>query len=396
MNYSTPKTLFVLQSGGPTAVINGTLAGIIEACRDNDRVDEIYGSSCGFEGLLTDRIIKLSSLGADALEMLKNTPGSVLGGSRKEMQAEDYRAVLDVLNRHNAGYLLCIGGNGTMAACSKIEKLAGEKGLDLKIIGIPKTVDNDITGTDHTPGFASAAVYAALAVKAQAADLKSMRTFEQVRIIETMGRRAGWIAASSALARQERGDGPHLIYIPEYALCTDKFLRDVESVYSRHGWVLVVVSESIKDESGAYLGQTPFSDIQGDNLHIVRHGAAECLTRLVTARTKLRARAQDLGMLQRSFGACPSPRDRKEAFLLGREAVGLALRGDGGQMVTLNHPGCGGGMFGSIALAEVAAGEKTMPPEFYDAVNNDVTECFISWIKPLLEYDFPEYLALSL
>lgn len=395
MSYSSGKTLFVLQSGGPTTVINSTLAGIVQACRENCQIDEVFGSLCGFEGLLTDRVVKLGSLGAEATGLLKNTPGSILGGSRKEMQADDYRAVLAALRRYNAGYLLCIGGNGTMAACSKMGRMAGEDQFGLKIIGVPKTVDNDIVGTDHTPGFASAAVYTALAVKAQAADLKSMRTFEQVRVIETMGRRAGWIAASSALARQGEGEGPHLIFVPECPMNTDKFIEDVKKIYSRHGWVLVVASESIRDEKGDYLGQTPFSDIMGDGLHAVRSGAAEYLARLVSARTGLRARAQDLGMLQRSFGSCASPRDREESFLLGREAVRLALGGRGGLMVTLNHPCNKGGMFGTIDLDRVAGGEKKLPPEFYDAVRNDVTDDFITWIKPILEYNFPEYLVLN-
>jgi len=395
MSNSSGKTLFVLQSGGPTTVINSTLAGIIEECREHYQVNQVYGSLCGFEGLLTGGIVKLGSLGKEATELLKNTPGSILGGSRKEMKTEDYRAVLDALAKYNAGYLLCIGGNGTMAACSKIHRMVRENTSGLEVIGIPKTVDNDIIGTDHTPGFASAAVYVAMAVKAQAADLKSMRTFEQVRVIETMGRRAGWIAASSALARQGKGDAPHLVFVPECPMNTDKFIKDVENIYSRHGWALVVVSESIKDEKGEYLGQTPFSDITGDGLHAVRSGASEFLARLVGARTGLRARAQDLGMLQRSFGSCASPRDRDESIFLGREAVRLALGGGGGLMVTLNHPGNKGGMFGTIVLERVAGEEKKLPPDFYDDGKNDVTDEFIEWIKPLLGYTFPEYLVLN-
>ncbi|SMB97283.1 6-phosphofructokinase 1 [Thermanaeromonas toyohensis ToBE] len=383
--------LFVAQSGGPTSVINSTLAGIIAAAQKKREIEGIYGLLHGLEGALRGEIIYLDNLRQEELERLAVTPGAILGGSRYHLREEDLDKIASFLIHHKCRYLLLIGGNGTMETCLRLQRVMQQKKAEVEIVGVPKTVDNDLVETDHAPGYLSAARYVALAVRDQLMDLESMSRFEQVRIIETMGRSVGWLAAASFLA-VDPINVCYPIFIPEVPLDEDEFLSFIDKIYRQQGFALAVIGEGVIDKQGQPLGIQPFNDMDKEKgCHVVRTGAAENLARLVTERLGLRARAQVLGMNQRSFSTCVSSVDREEAYEVGRAAVELALQGGGGNMITLQREGCLS-KTGFVSLERVAGAERKLPLEFYDSANKKVTPKFVEWIMPLVGELGPSYL----
>lgn len=378
-------SLFVAQSGGPTSVINSTLAGIIAEAKCQPQIGRIYGLYHGLEGALKGEFIDLSTLRQEELIKLRHTPAAILGGSRHPLMEEDIIKVIKFLKANDCHYFLFIGGNGTMDTCLRMQELCRQENVAIEVVGVPKTVDNDLEVTDHSPGYGSAARYVALSVRDQILDLQAMRRFEQVRIIETMGRMVGWLAAASFLAT-----GPtttiNPLFIPEVPVDEDELIAHIERVYKKQGYVLTVIGEGLRNKKGEPMGDIPFAGMSDSGCHAVRTGAAEYLARLVNERLGVRARAQILGMNQRSFAACVSPIDEEEAYRVGRTSVRLAIAGGGGQMVILTRQG-GQGYYsetGVTTLEKVAGIERQLPLNYYDQVNKRVTKEFVEWIKPLV------------
>ncbi|MGQ9557212.1 MAG: diphosphate--fructose-6-phosphate 1-phosphotransferase [Desulfurispora sp.] len=376
--------LVVAQTGGPSAVINSTLAGIIAESRECGRIKQVLGSLYGLEGLLQGRLVDLTGLGAEQLDRLRRTPAAFLGSSRLALREEDFPRLAGALKKLRADYFLQIGGNGTMYAAHRLAQAARTHGCDLQVIGVPKTVDNDIAGMDHTPGYGSAARYVAQVTQDLGLDLYSMRTFEQVRVLEVMGRNVGWLAAASALGKEQPWQAPHLIYLPEHPLDVEEMVREVRAVYQEYGFAVVVVGEGVRGADGRPLGNRPFARIkQGSQVY---GGAAAYLAGVLAERLELRVRSQELGMAQRCFAAYRSSRDEQEAYQVGRAAVQAALVGQGDHMVRLEGS--------PLPLEQVGGREKKVPVSFYDSRSKQVTGEFLRWLAPLTGAIADNYLCL--
>ncbi len=243
------------QSGGPTAVINSSLSGVIEAAVRSDVIQSVYGMNYGIEGFMDERILDLGHQPESVIQGLRVTPGSALGSSRHKVQEADFPRILEVLEKYNIRYFFLIGGNDTMDTINRVEQFCKSSGYDLIGVGIPKTVDNDLFGTDHTPGFASAARCNILNVMQGGVLARDMKMVDQFVVYQTIGRDAGWLGAATAFAKHNEDDAPHLIYCPEFAFNKIKFLEDVEKTYRKYGWVSVVCGEGLKYADGSNLVQ---------------------------------------------------------------------------------------------------------------------------------------------
>jgi 6-phosphofructokinase 1 len=385
------------QSGGPTAVINATLAGLIDSARRLDGVRKILGMRFGIEGLLAGEVIDLSTEPAATLRALRFSPGSALGSSRHKLKDGEFPGIFETLKKYDVRYVFMIGGNDTMDTIHRLEKHAVSIGYELQGIGLPKTVDNDLFGTDHTPGYGSAARYVSLSVKQAGLLACSMQRVDQVVIHQTVGRDAGWLAASSALAREREGDAPHLIYMPERPFDMDGFLADVQSVRDAYGWASVVIGEGI-----SYADKTPVSSSRTlDTFKNTEFGAmggasaALVLLQVICRRLGWRGEFQVTESLQMCAADRASETDRKEAYMVGKAAVRLAEKGVTGVMVSLER-GKGRGYAcgtGTVPLSEVAARSKPMPPELINAEGNGVTPAFLDYARPLVG-ELPSYARL--
>lgn len=368
------KTIVVAQTGGPSAVINSTLAGIIETAQQN-RV-KVWGLVNAFEGLLANKTVELSSLSSSEISRLRTTPGAFLGSSRLQMTEDIFTEIPGLIKTLGADALLQIGGNGTMCAAHKIWDSARKQNINLQVLGIPKTVDNDVVGMERTPGFGSAARYVAQAVLDIGMDLESMKTFEQVRIIEVMGRSVGWLAAAAGLAKQGEKSAPHLIYLPEHAFDEQEFLADLKRVYDECGFVVAVVGEGIRDANGNPVGTSPFASLESGSR--IYGGAACYLASLVSQKLGIRARAQDLTMAQRCFAPSRSNVDEEEAYLIGKLAVKAFLAKCNDSMVCY---GKNKESYSLLPLLEVGGVEKKVPEKFYNSKTRQVTPDFLEWLS---------------
>lgn len=386
------------QSGGPTSVINASLAGAVQAALESGLVDNFLGMRYGVEGLMQENIINLSTQSKDIIEGLKTTPSSALGSCRHKLQDSDLPRVFEVLQKYNIRYVFLIGGNDTMDTICRIEEYASSKGYPIQGIGIPKTVDNDLYGTDHTPGFASAARYMALSVRQAGILARDMKKVDQFSVFQCIGREAGWLAAATALGADTRADAPHIICFPERSFEKDKFLAEVERCYKEYGFVSVVCGEGI-----TYADGTPVSASQTkDKFNNVEFGAmggtsaAMGLHRLITDKFGFRGEFQ----ITESLPMCAQDRavqtDIDEAVMCGRRAVELAAEGKTGLMVTLEREA--GEQYKAITstvpLKETAIRAKPMPDEFISENGYYVTEEFIKYAKPLVG-EMPEYVRLE-
>lgn len=378
--------LLVAQGGGPTAVINCSLVGVIEEAKrlKTKGIGKIIGARQSIDGLIDENLIDLGKENPSSLKQIYNTPGAALGSCRRSMKEEDYGRILEVFKKYDIRYFLYIGGNGSMHTAFKIEQLAQHIEYDLRVIGIPKTIDNDLAYTDHTPGFGSAARYVASVTREIGLDIKSLPT--PVSIIETLGRNTGWLAAASSLAKEEEGDAPNLIYFPERPFMLDSFLADVEKVYGRYGRAVIVVSEGLKDESGLYLGGVKAEASKDGFGRNLPGGAASFLAEQISERLKLRARSEKPGLAARTSIEYVSTVDQSEAFLAGKAAVQYAVQGKSGVMITLKREDnikyrCG---ISDIPLEKVAIAEKLLPVEFINSEGNYATAAFIEYCRPLI------------
>jgi 6-phosphofructokinase len=392
-----PKNLIVGQSGGCTAVINASLAGVIHEATVQPAVDGVFGMLNGVQGLLDRHIVDLRAEPAETLAGLRATPSAALGSCRFKLDDEQLARIFELLRTHDVRYFLYIGGNDSADTSARLDRLARQRGYELFVVGVPKTIDNDLPCTDHCPGYGSVARYLAISALEAGLDTEAMRRFDPVKIMEVMGRDAGWLAAGSALGKRDDRDAPHLIYFPELHLELDRFLDDVQRVYDRLGYVVAVVPERITDPSGNVLAgrsEPTFVDAFG---HGYFESPAAYLVRQVTAKLGLRARFDKPGTLQRMSMLLASSTDLDEAYMAGRAAVRHAVAGDSGSMVTLvRDPGpeyaCTTGL---AALSEVANGVKLMPREFVNQEANFVTQAFIDYAWPLIGGALPRYTRLA-
>ena len=384
------KHVVIGQSGGATAVINASLVGAIRAAKELAEVDGIYGARFGIQGVLEKQVLDLRRLAPEVLEALRSTPSAALGSCRYRLQEGEARVAVANLESLGAGYFIYIGGNDSADTGHQIAEAARDMGSSLRVIGVPKTIDNDLPDTDHCPGYGSAARFLALAVTDSALCTEAMPSHYPVKIIEVMGRDAGWLAASTALGQSTPDDAPHLLYLPEYPINEEGFLTAVDEVYQRLGYAVVVVAETVRDEAGDPLGS---AHSQGTDAfgHRLLGGAAQYLVGLVREKLHIRARYEKPGDLQRMSSACVSTVDRDEAEMVGAAAVGVAVSGQTDQMVTLVRRdggvyGCDTGLTG---LEQVANQQRPLPAAFVTADGRGVTAAFRRYALPLLGESLP-------
>ena len=386
------------QSGGPTSVINASLAGIIQECIAQKAIGKTLGMQFGIEGFMRGDVIDLGQESASVLESLRTTPSSALGSCRHKLQEADFPRILESLKKNDIRYYFLIGGNDTMDTIHRVEEYCRQQGYELIGVGVPKTVDNDLCGTDHTPGFGSAGRYVALSVKQAGMLARDMRYVDQYVIFQTVGRSAGWLPAAAALAKQSEDDAPHIILLPERAFDQDRFLDDVKRCHDQYGWCSVVCGEGVCHADG-----TPISASQTtDKFANVEFGAmggtsaAMMLHRMIHGAFGWRGEFQVCESLQMCAADRVHAGDAEEAFACGRRAVELAVEGTSGVMVSIvresNDPYRWS--LGTAPLSEVALGAKPIPDEFINADGTFVTAACLEYLKPLVG-PMPDYARLA-
>lgn len=386
------------QSGGPTSVINSSLTGVIETALKSTFIENIYGMKFGIEGLMQEWLYDLGKQPRKIIEGLRHTPSSALGSSRHKVQEEDFPVILDVLKKYNIRYFFLIGGNDTMDTIYRVEEYCRNEKYELTGIGIPKTVDNDLFGTDHTPGFASAARSNILNVMQAGILARDMQKVDQFVIYQTIGRDAGWLAAATAMARKNEEDAPHLIYTPEFHFNPEKFLNEVESCIKTNGWVSIVCGEGLKYSDGSPVSSAKTKDKFNNTEFGAMGGASVAISlhRMITEEFGYRGEFQITESLIMSDFMRSSVVDLDEAYRCGVEAVKLADRGESGVMVSIKRISDKPYTieFGKVPLKDVAVSAKPMPPEYFNPPGNHVTPLFIEYMKPLTG-DLPEFVALE-
>lgn len=375
------------QSGGPTSVINASAAGVFQEALEQDCITAVYGAAHGIKGILDEVFYDMSKEDQYELDLLKTTPSSALGSVRyklKDVEEDDtdYKRLLEVFKKYNIRYFFYNGGNDSMDTCNKISKYMQSSGYECRVMGVPKTIDNDLFGTDHCPGFASAAKYIATSTMEVYHDARVYDT-GMVTVLEIMGRNAGWLTASSALAAH-MGAGPDLIYLPELAFDMDQFLADVERVYKANNKVIVAVSEGAKLANGKYVADSGVRDSFG---HAQLGGVATTLANIVKDKLDTKVRGIEFSLLQRCAAHLGSQTDVDEAYMSGRTAVKKAVEGLTDYMIGFERePGdkyvCNMKL---LPLSSVANTEKKVPREWINEEGNFVTKEFIDYALPLIQ-----------
>lgn len=377
------SNLMIVQGGGPTAVFNTTLAEIISEAREQSRFDRVFGARFGVKGLVEGDIADLSGAAPAELQLLRKTPGAALGSSRYSPDEAETRKLVATLRRLNIDSLIFMGGNGTMRGAQIVSDRCRAEGLDIQVVGVPKTIDNDIAATDRAPGYASAARYIAAATQELAADIFSLR--QPVSIIESLGRNVGWIAAAAALAKRSDESAPHLVYIPEVAFDLDTFLGDLDRIVLKLGWALVVVAEGIRNHDGSPVFETADPSQTDPLKRPLIGGVAPHLASLVGKHLKIRCRNEKPGLLGRSSMAYVSAQDLKDAALVGIAGVQALLDGKTDVMVSLK-PLRESSETGTrlIPLADAAGHERSIPAEWLQSGPIPVTDGFLEYVRPLV------------
>ncbi len=386
------------QSGGPTSVINSSLAGVINASLNSKEISGIYGMNYGIEGFLNEKIIDLGYQKPEIIKGLRTTPSSALGSSRYKLADSDLPKVLILLKKYNIRYFFLIGGNDTMDTIHRVEKYCKSQAYDLKAIGIPKTVDNDLFGTDHTPGFPSAARYNMLSVAQSGVLARDMQKVDKFVIYQTIGRDAGWLAAATALAKNKESDAPHLIYCPERPFNKEHFLQDAKDCITKYGWVSIVVSEGLLYHDGTPVSAAKEKDSFNNKEFGAMGGASVGLNihKILKDETGFRGEFQITESLNMCAIDRAVPKDLEEAYECGKEAVRLAVSGNSGYMVTIERISESPykTAFGKTELSNVAIRAKAMPDDFINDRGNFVTEKLITYMRPLIG-EIPNYVELE-
>lgn len=383
-------TCIIGQSGGPTAVINASAQGVIQAALDNENITRVLGAAHGIKGVLDDKLYDMGQEDRAELDLLQYTPSSALGSCRYKLadpdkDDTDYKRILEIFKKYDVRYFFYNGGNDSMDTCNKISKYMQKVGYECRIMGVPKTIDNDLFGTDHCPGFASAAKYIATSCAEVWQDAHVYDT-GMVTIIEIMGRHAGWLAGSAALAA-EIGCGPDLVYLPEVDFDMDQFLADVKEIYERNGNCIVAVSEGIHYADGSFVSEGETSATDGFG-HVQLGGLAVRLAERAKQATGAKVRGIELSLLQRCGAHLASLTDIEEAKMAGRTAVEKAVSGETDKMVAFACTRENGKYTCEpklIGLTDVANVEKKVPREWINAAGNGVEKPFIDYVLPLIQ-----------
>lgn len=406
---SVKKNIFYAQSGGVTAVINATACGVIEAARKHkDTFGKVYAGKNGILGALNEELIDTSKESTRDIAALKYTPGGAFGSCRYKLKSlnenrKEYEHLIDVFKAHNIGYFFYNGGNDSQDTTQKIYEMSCELGYPLVCIGIPKTIDNDLVGTDNCPGYGSAAKYVATSIREGTYDVKAMAaTSTNVFIMEVMGRNAGWIAVAAGLASEHESDGPHIILTPEIAYDEVKFLKKVTQVVKKYGHCSIVVSEGLKNAQGHALSETVERDAFG---HHRLGGTAHILSDVITRNLSLKCHFAVCDYLQRSARHLASEVDFKQAYALGEAAVKAAIKNKTGIMLTVerksNKPYKW--QVGEVGLMNVANAEKKLPRDFLTKDGYHITQKCRDYLLPLIKGEayppfkngLPQYVQLK-
>ena len=399
------------QSGGPTAAINASLVGTIEQASASPMIQNIFGSVNGIEGILNNKIIDFSDhiTSDEELYLLKHTPSAYLGSCRFKLPSiqQDinvYTRIFEIFEEYNIRYFFYIGGNDSMDTVLKLSEYAKLIHYPINILGVPKTIDNDLAVTDHTPGFGSAAKYIATSMLEISRD-SEVYYLESVTIVEIMGRNAGWLTAASVLARTSYNASPDLIYLPEVPFSIDKFIEDIKNIQLHKKSVIVAVSEGIKDEAGQYICAGSSEGCTDGFGHKILGGTAKTLESIVKQKLKCKVRSIELNVLQRCAAHLTSKTDLDEAQEIGKQAVLAGTKGATGKMMTFDRSNGPDYQisYGSIDIREIANVEKKVPLDWINEQGNDVTHEMINYLKPLIqgetqviyEAGLPVYLTLD-
>jgi 6-phosphofructokinase 1 len=393
-----PKSgnVVIAQGGGPTAVINASLYGIVrESTRRLSGSSKIWGARGGIVGVLQGRWLDLRQPSERLWKSIAGSPGAALGSCRKMLSAQEAMEAVAVLQKEDVRHFFYIGGNDSMDTALKMCQAASALHYEMTCCGIPKTIDNDLPGTDHCPGFGSAARFIAQSVVDLGMDIRTLPT--PVSILEVMGRDAGWLTAATLLGRKDPDDAPHLIYVPELPLGRERFLRDVQKVYDRQGWVVLAVSEGIKDETGESWAASRSQQTVDGFGHKLPGDVATRLAGLVTSELGLRARSEKPGLLGRSSSLMASPVDQREAREVGRFGFSWAVKGNTGFMVSIKREDSAAYRveYGAVSLDAVANLRRPLPAEYVSVYGNDIKEKYRAYVEPLIGDPLRRYARLD-
>ena len=379
------------QSGGPTSVINASAYGVIKTALENPNITKVYGAAHGIRGVLDDVLYDMGQEDPAELELLLHTPSSALGSCRyklkdSEVDDTDYKRILEIFKKYDVRYFFYNGGNDSMDTCNKISKYMQKAGYECRIMGVPKTIDNDLWGTDHCPGFASAAKFIATSCMEIYHDARVYDT-GMICIIECMGRHAGWLTAAASIATHF-GQGPDLVYLPERDFDMDKFLADVKRVYDANKKCIIAVSEGIHDKDGKFIVEYGAADAAVDSFgHKQLGGLAATLANIIKGKFDAKVRAIELSLMQRCAAHCASETDVQESFRSGKAAVECAVSGITDKMVGFARSKDENGNYVCeiklMDLSDVANTEKKVPDEMINADGNGITDAFIDYALPL-------------
>ena len=383
------------QSGGPTAAINATLAGVIRGAlnaREEGIIENLYGMRYGIEGFLEEKMISLFDIFEDEknLRTLEATPAAALGSCRKKMKSPEadpdtYKKLFEIFAKYNIRYFFYIGGNDSMDTVSKLSAYAKENAYEIKVVGVPKTIDNDLMATDHTPGFGSAAKFVATTIKEVLRDI-SVYTLKAVTIVEVMGRDAGWLTASAALPKVSGGLAPDLIYLPEKPFDIDKFIESIKKIQETKPAILVAVSEGIRLADGSYVGASTAPGAVDAFGHAKLSGAGKALEYIVKDRIGCKVRSIELNLPQRCAGHLLSATDISESVMVGKGAVKVATEGRTGVMMTINRKE--GSEYSSYVdcaeISSIANAVRGVPDKFINETCDGITEAGINYLAPLI------------
>ncbi|MDB5759332.1 MAG: 6-phosphofructokinase [Burkholderia sp.] len=388
--------ILVAQGGGPTAVINQSMVGIALEARRFHGIERVYGARHGVRGIVDEDLVDLSQETSHNLELVAATPSSALGSTRDKPDLKYCQEILQVLRAHEIGHFFYIGGNDSSDTVRIVSLEAQKAGYPLRCIHVPKTIDNDLVGSDHTPGFPSAARFVAQAFAGANLDNAAL-TGIYVGVV--MGRHAGFLTAASALGKKFPDDGPHLIYLPERTFVLDKFLADVKLAYERYGRCVIAVSEGIHDASGTPIASLLSSDVERDahgNVQLSGTGAlADLLCEEIKSKLKIkRVRGDTFGYLQRSFIGCVSDVDQREAREVGEKAVQFGMWGARDGSVAIRRTGFYSVDYDLLPLDAVAGKTRVMEDEFIDAEGTGITDAFQTYLRPLLGSGMPDAFRL--